>query len=193
MCFLPQIIWPHRQSCGSVSIWSIRYNNRMKSLNFHICGLLANDSKIWSCLFLSSWCRDCIDRCLQQVSTQKRPGGGHHIRKGIPIFKFTGQNICTLYCKSCTFFLQLIEALLIMAELLQDSGDKATPFLNIYCDYEPGSEFNLESIAREWSGVLVCVLSLPDVSHADVTVFPWTESCLNLELQFTPFQLYHTE
>ncbi len=31
----------------------------------------------------------------------------------------------------------------------QDSGDKATPFLNIYCDYEPGSEFNLESIARE--------------------------------------------
>ncbi|KAK7904274.1 hypothetical protein WMY93_016881 [Mugilogobius chulae] len=48
----------------------------------------------------------------------------------------------------------------------QDSGDKATPFLNIYCDYEPGSEFNLESIAQ---------------------------SCLNLELQFTPFQLYHTE
>ena len=31
----------------------------------------------------------------------------------------------------------------------QDSGDKATPFLNIYCDYEPGSEFNLESIARK--------------------------------------------
>ncbi|XP_064208139.1 KICSTOR complex protein kaptin isoform X4 [Anguilla rostrata] len=48
----------------------------------------------------------------------------------------------------------------------QDSGDKASPFLNIYCDYEPGSEFNLESIAQ---------------------------SCLNLELQFTPFQLYHTE
>ncbi|XP_027129766.1 KICSTOR complex protein kaptin [Larimichthys crocea] len=48
----------------------------------------------------------------------------------------------------------------------KDSGDKATPFLNIYCDYEPGSEFNLESIAQ---------------------------SCLNLELQFTPFQLYHTE
>lgn len=49
---------------------------------------------------------------------------------------------------------------------VKDSGDKATPFLNIYCDYEPGSEFNLESIAQ---------------------------SCLNLELQFTPFQLYHTE
>lgn len=58
----------------------------------------------------------------------------------------------------------VIEALLIMAELLQDSGDKATPFLNIYCDYEPGSEFNLESIAREWSGSLMCtVLDLPDV------------------------------
>ncbi|CAB1352300.1 unnamed protein product, partial [Coregonus sp. 'balchen'] len=42
----------------------------------------------------------------------------------------------------------------------------ATLFLNIYCDYEPGSEFNLEFIAQ---------------------------SCLNLELQFTPFQLYHTE
>lgn len=77
---------------------------------------------------------------------------------------------------------------------LQDSGDKATPFLNIYCDYEPGSEFNLESIAREWNCVQMCtVLSLPDVSHADVSVSLWTESCLNLELQFTPFQLYHTE
>ena len=42
-----------------------------------------------------------------------------------------------------------MEALLIQCEPLQDSGDKATPFLNIYCDYEPGSEFNLESIARE--------------------------------------------
>ncbi|XP_015685738.1 KICSTOR complex protein kaptin-like, partial [Protobothrops mucrosquamatus] len=47
-----------------------------------------------------------------------------------------------------------------------DSGDKASPFLNIYCDYEPGSEYNLDSIAQ---------------------------SCLNLELQFTPFQLYHAE
>lgn len=74
----------------------------------------------------------------------------------------------------------------------QDSGDKATPFLNIYCDYEPGSEFNLESIAREWSWVCA-VISLPNVSHADVFVLSWTESCLNLELQFTPFQLYHTE
>lgn len=74
----------------------------------------------------------------------------------------------------------------------QDSGDKATPFLNIYCDYEPGSEFNLESIAREWSWVKR-VISLPNVSHADVFVLSWTESCLNLELQFTPFQLYHTE
>uniref|UniRef100_A0A8D2CXB7 Kaptin, actin binding protein n=1 Tax=Sciurus vulgaris TaxID=55149 RepID=A0A8D2CXB7_SCIVU len=50
--------------------------------------------------------------------------------------------------------------------LPQDSGDKGCPFLNIYCDYEPGSEYNLDSIAQ---------------------------SCLNLELQFTPFQLCHTE
>uniref|UniRef100_A0A8C4JNN0 Uncharacterized protein n=1 Tax=Dromaius novaehollandiae TaxID=8790 RepID=A0A8C4JNN0_DRONO len=40
------------------------------------------------------------------------------------------------------------------------------PFLNIYCDYEPGSEYDLDSIAQ---------------------------SCLNLELQFTPFQLHHAE
>lgn len=32
----------------------------------------------------------------------------------------------------------------------QDSGDKGSPFLNIYCDYEPGSEYNLDSIAGEW-------------------------------------------
>lgn len=31
----------------------------------------------------------------------------------------------------------------------QDSGDKGSPFLNIYCDYEPGSEYNLDSIAGE--------------------------------------------
>lgn len=30
----------------------------------------------------------------------------------------------------------------------QDSGDKASPFLNIYCDYEPGSEYDLDSVAR---------------------------------------------
>ncbi|KAA0717217.1 KICSTOR complex protein kaptin [Triplophysa tibetana] len=56
--------------------------------------------------------------------------------------------------------------LVVGVTFIKDSGDKATPFLNIYCDYEPGSEFNLESIAQ---------------------------SCLNLELQFTPYQLYHTE
>ena len=33
--------------------------------------------------------------------------------------------------------------------LSQDSGDKGSPFLNIYCDYEPGSEYNLDSIARK--------------------------------------------
>ncbi|NXC08165.1 KPTN protein, partial [Orthonyx spaldingii] len=48
----------------------------------------------------------------------------------------------------------------------QDSGDKPSPFLNIYCDYEPGSEFDLDSVAQ---------------------------SCLNLELRFTPFQLCHAQ
>nr|XP_056701737.1 KICSTOR complex protein kaptin [Euleptes europaea] len=56
--------------------------------------------------------------------------------------------------------------LVVGITFIKDSGDKASPFLNIYCDYEPGSEYNLESIAQ---------------------------SCLNLELQFTPFQLYHAE
>uniref|UniRef100_A0A8D0DMN2 Kaptin, actin binding protein n=1 Tax=Salvator merianae TaxID=96440 RepID=A0A8D0DMN2_SALMN len=56
--------------------------------------------------------------------------------------------------------------LVVGVTFIKDSGDKASPFLNIYCDYEPGSEYNLDSIAQ---------------------------SCLNLELQFTPFQLYHAE
>ncbi|XP_027701786.1 KICSTOR complex protein kaptin isoform X3 [Vombatus ursinus] len=56
--------------------------------------------------------------------------------------------------------------LVVGITFIKDSGDKASPFLNIYCDYEPGSEYNLDSIAQ---------------------------SCLNLELQFTPFQLGHAE
>ncbi|XP_062454232.1 KICSTOR complex protein kaptin isoform X3 [Rhea pennata] len=56
--------------------------------------------------------------------------------------------------------------LVVGITFIKDSGDKASPFLNIYCDYEPGSEYDLDSIAQ---------------------------SCLNLELQFTPFQLYHAE
>uniref|UniRef100_A0A672FSD1 Kaptin (actin binding protein) n=1 Tax=Salarias fasciatus TaxID=181472 RepID=A0A672FSD1_SALFA len=36
--------------------------------------------------------------------------------------------------------------LVVGITFIKDSGDKATPFLNIYCDYEPGSEFNLDSI-----------------------------------------------
>uniref|UniRef100_A0A8B9R926 Kaptin, actin binding protein n=1 Tax=Astyanax mexicanus TaxID=7994 RepID=A0A8B9R926_ASTMX len=40
--------------------------------------------------------------------------------------------------------------LVVGITFIKDSGDKATPFLNIYCDYEPGSEFNLESIARNF-------------------------------------------
>ncbi|KAM5133902.1 KICSTOR complex protein kaptin [Callospermophilus lateralis] len=58
------------------------------------------------------------------------------------------------------------QGLVVGITFIKDSGDKGCPFLNIYCDYEPGSEFNLDSIAQ---------------------------SCLNLELQFTPFQLCHTE
>ncbi|XP_053908793.1 KICSTOR complex protein kaptin isoform X2 [Cuculus canorus] len=49
---------------------------------------------------------------------------------------------------------------------VKDSGEKPSPFLNIYCDYEPGCENDLDCIAQ---------------------------SCLNLELQFTPFQLCHAE
>uniref|UniRef100_A0A8D0GFY5 Kaptin, actin binding protein n=1 Tax=Sphenodon punctatus TaxID=8508 RepID=A0A8D0GFY5_SPHPU len=56
--------------------------------------------------------------------------------------------------------------LVVGITFIKDSGDKASPFLNIYCDYEPGAEYNLDSIVQ---------------------------SCLNLELQFTPFQLYHAE
>ncbi|XP_068106684.1 KICSTOR complex protein kaptin [Hyperolius riggenbachi] len=56
--------------------------------------------------------------------------------------------------------------LVVGITFIKDSGDKASPFLNIYCDYEPGSEYNLDSIAQ---------------------------SCLNLELKFTPFQLCHAE
>ncbi|XP_063806831.1 KICSTOR complex protein kaptin-like, partial [Pseudophryne corroboree] len=56
--------------------------------------------------------------------------------------------------------------LVVGITFIKDSGDKASPFLNIYCDYEPGSEYNLDSIAQ---------------------------SCLNLELKFTPFQLSHAE
>ncbi|XP_043854799.1 KICSTOR complex protein kaptin isoform X2 [Dromiciops gliroides] len=58
------------------------------------------------------------------------------------------------------------QGLVVGITFIKDSGDKASPFLNIYCDYEPGSEYNLDSIAQ---------------------------SCLNLELQFTPFQLGHAE
>uniref|UniRef100_A0A663F7N4 Kaptin, actin binding protein n=1 Tax=Aquila chrysaetos chrysaetos TaxID=223781 RepID=A0A663F7N4_AQUCH len=56
--------------------------------------------------------------------------------------------------------------LVVSITFIKDSGDKASPFLNIYCDYEPGSEYDLNSVA--------C-------------------SCLNLEFQFTLFQLCHTE
>ncbi|XP_074786854.1 KICSTOR complex protein kaptin [Athene noctua] len=56
--------------------------------------------------------------------------------------------------------------LVVGITFIKVQGDKASPFLNIYCDYEPGSEYDLDSVAQ---------------------------SCLNLELQFTPFQLCHAE
>ncbi|NXN93731.1 KPTN protein, partial [Rhinopomastus cyanomelas] len=56
--------------------------------------------------------------------------------------------------------------LVVGITFIKDSGDKTSPFLNIYCDYEPGFEYDLDSVAQ---------------------------SCLNLELQFTPFQLSHAE
>ncbi|XP_077192633.1 KICSTOR complex protein kaptin isoform X5 [Paroedura picta] len=58
------------------------------------------------------------------------------------------------------------QGLVVGITFIKDSGDKASPFLNIYCDYEPGSEYNLDTIAQ---------------------------SCLNLELRCTPFQLCHAE
>ncbi|KAG2459966.1 KPTN protein, partial [Polypterus senegalus] len=39
------------------------------------------------------------------------------------------------------------QGLVVGITFIKDSGDKASPFLNIYCDYEPGSEYNLDSIA----------------------------------------------
>lgn len=56
--------------------------------------------------------------------------------------------------------------LVVGITFIKDSGDKPSPFLNIYCDYEPGCEFDLDSVAQ---------------------------SCLNLELRFTPFQLCHAQ
>ncbi|RXN05249.1 kaptin [Labeo rohita] len=57
--------------------------------------------------------------------------------------------------------------LVVGITFIKDSGDKATPFLNIYCDYEPGSEFNLESIARcivEMDPVRLCFSSVGMIS-----------------------------
>lgn len=51
---------------------------------------------------------------------------------------------------------------------LQDSGDKPSPFLNIYCDYEPGCEFDLDSVARGWRPLV------PHGHRGDVTAMsPW--------------------
>ncbi|KAG8008184.1 KICSTOR complex protein kaptin [Nibea albiflora] len=39
--------------------------------------------------------------------------------------------------------------LVVGITFVKDSGDKATPFLNIYCDYEPGSEVQCDDGGRE--------------------------------------------
>ncbi|XP_050183180.1 KICSTOR complex protein kaptin-like isoform X2 [Myiozetetes cayanensis] len=56
--------------------------------------------------------------------------------------------------------------LVVGITFIKDSGEKPSPFLNIYCDYEPGCEFDLDCVAQ---------------------------SCLNLELRFTPFHLCHAQ
>uniref|UniRef100_I3M8V4 Kaptin, actin binding protein n=1 Tax=Ictidomys tridecemlineatus TaxID=43179 RepID=I3M8V4_ICTTR len=61
------------------------------------------------------------------------------------------------------------QGLVVGITFIKDSGDKGCPFLNIYCDYEPGSEFNLDSIAREgpWQ---VWGAHLPVSSYREVSV-----------------------
>uniref|UniRef100_A0A8V5GNE4 Uncharacterized protein n=1 Tax=Melopsittacus undulatus TaxID=13146 RepID=A0A8V5GNE4_MELUD len=39
--------------------------------------------------------------------------------------------------------------LVVGITFIKDSGDKPSPFLNIYCDYEPGSEYDLDSVRWE--------------------------------------------
>uniref|UniRef100_UPI00358E7438 KICSTOR complex protein kaptin isoform X2 n=1 Tax=Myxine glutinosa TaxID=7769 RepID=UPI00358E7438 len=58
------------------------------------------------------------------------------------------------------------QGLVVGIAFVKDARDKVSPFLNIYCDYEPGSEYNLDSVAQ---------------------------SCLNLALDFIPLQLCHAE
>uniref|UniRef100_A0A8V5GQ35 Uncharacterized protein n=1 Tax=Melopsittacus undulatus TaxID=13146 RepID=A0A8V5GQ35_MELUD len=56
--------------------------------------------------------------------------------------------------------------LVVGITFIKDSGDKPSPFLNIYCDYEPGSEYDLDSVAQ---------------------------SCLKPGAAVHPFQLCHAE
>lgn len=132
----------YKLKCGLVCTWSNKYSNNVP--HFSVAYLL-NSSNTYSDLFPSticSWCRNRINRCLHQVFTQERACGGHYVCKGSSACKLTAHSINTLLDQMCSASSNLSSR--------QDSGDKATPFLNIYCDYEPGSEFNLESIAREW-------------------------------------------
>ncbi|XP_070570250.1 KICSTOR complex protein kaptin-like [Ptychodera flava] len=56
--------------------------------------------------------------------------------------------------------------LVVGITFIKDAGNNPTQFLNIYSPWEAGSEYNLDSIAQ---------------------------GCFNLELDFIPYHLYHTE
>ncbi|XP_077993085.1 KICSTOR complex protein kaptin-like [Glandiceps talaboti] len=56
--------------------------------------------------------------------------------------------------------------LVVGITFIKDAGNNPTQFLNIYSPWEPGSEYNLESIAQ---------------------------GCFNMELDFIPYHLYHTD
>jgi hypothetical protein len=60
----------------------------------------------------------------------------------------------TLFYYNCYFF------------QLQSSEHNTETYLNIYSEWEPSSEINLDSVAQ---------------------------NCLMIELDFIPYQLYHTE
>lgn len=132
--------------------------------------------------------RDCLHRHLQQVTPKAGPGCGDHFHQGIQSTLYLPTP--SLHTSQC--LPQIPPATPEASFLPQDSGDKGCPFLNIYCDYEPGSEYNLDSIARECGRELEGGRG-PGKCGVPILLCPPTESCLNLELQFTPFQLCHTE
>ena len=115
--------------------------------------------KLLSCWFWS-FLLNLVDAEIVSIDAFIKSPPKRGLVVGITFIKVSSYKVQeSLYCTDCKHFYSDRH---ISSDLLQDSGDKATPFLNIYCDYEPGSEFNLESIAREWHGVQM--LTLTDVS-----------------------------